>query len=611
MNLKTRLAFLRARRAKELSGKGEQAAFWLWNGAFLLLSSLAVTAVSLTLAIGLSNPRLYLGYFQHPLIFVLNWLPFFLLQLFLTLLLNRQWLGFLLSSSLLAAGSIGSFYKYQLRYEPFVFSDFSSIGAAMEVAAQESLRLNSRVILMLACVLVGTLFLAFFVRGGLGGKSRVAGLILLALSVWPLWQNVYSSTALYESEETRNDEYIISVWSQQVFLSKGFVYPFLYSAAEVLASVPEDYDPEEAAALLASYTGEDIPADKRVNLMVFQVESYCDLSAYGMERLDESAFAWFHQLEQESYSGKLIPNVIGGGTIETEQAILSGSYGHVEYRKDAPSHVRYFNEQGYFTTGSHPNRCDYYNRVNTNAYLGFQEYLFNENHYLPLTGGSWSCDSVMIPECFRLFREKIAEGEQVFSFNVSLQNHIPYESTYLIYEERLWEPDVKDSAEDYVVNNYLGSLKQTQALLQAELEELRQLEEPVVCLIYGDHKPAGVLGKAGIHFDQSTAQGQLDYYETPYYIWANDAAKALCGNNFRGEGPAVSPGYLLNLCFEQIGWKGSAWMQFTSDIMEELPVLSTNGIYLVDGQPGFTLPEEEQELLRRYRCVQHYRDDSF
>lgn len=39
----------------------------------------------------------------------------------------------------------------------------------------------------------------------------------------------------------------------------------------------------------------------------------------------------------------------------------------------------------------------------------------------------------------------------------------------------------------------------------------------------------------GINIDQSTLEGLLNYYTTPYVIWANDAAKAKLGVDFHGK----------------------------------------------------------------------------
>ena len=43
---------------------------------------------------------------------------------------------------------------------------------------------------------------------------------------------------------------------------------------------PEDYDPEEAASLLARYPDQDIPADRRVNVVGVMLEAFCDLTDF-------------------------------------------------------------------------------------------------------------------------------------------------------------------------------------------------------------------------------------------------------------------------------------------------------------------------------------------
>ena len=96
-------------------------------------------------------------------------------------------------------------------------------------------------------------------------------------------------------------------------------------------------------------------------------------------------------------------------------------------------------------------------------------------------------------------------------------------------------------------------------------------------MLYGDHKPFFDSPEAyqdlGIDFDMSTWKGVLDYYGTPWMIWANASAKEVFSSDFRGTGPDVSPGYLMNVLFQELGWGGNAFMQFTTSILPRLPVM--------------------------------------
>lgn len=68
---------------------------------------------------------------------------------------------------------------------------------------------------------------------------------------------LYCDQSLYD--RTANDTHI-TPWSDvEVFVSRGCLYPFLYSVQDMFPTPPEDYDPEEAASLLARYPDQDIP----------------------------------------------------------------------------------------------------------------------------------------------------------------------------------------------------------------------------------------------------------------------------------------------------------------------------------------------------------------
>ena len=68
----------------------------------------------------------------------------------------------------------------------------------------------------------------------------------------------------------------------------------------------------------------------------------------------------------------------------------------------------------------------------------------------------------------------------------------------------------------------------------------------------------------------------------------------------------ISPGYLMNILFREIGWEGPAFMQFTSDAMLHLPVICNKGAYLEDGKYVKNLSEQGQTLLKQYQDLQFY-----
>ena len=160
---------------KRLSGLGESAAPF-FNGLALAAGSLGITVVSLALAIGTYDIEEFYGYFTHPRILLLNWIPVLLLQILLYALTNRQWAAFLSTALLILLPSGGNFYKIKFRFEPFTFADMSSVLAGLKVAGDYDLTLNSRVL----AALLGML-LVFVKLIGTGEVSAWLPFVLMLL----------------------------------------------------------------------------------------------------------------------------------------------------------------------------------------------------------------------------------------------------------------------------------------------------------------------------------------------------------------------------------------------------------------------------------------------
>ena len=584
--------------------------FRLWNWCMVLAAGAGIGLLSLLLAYGSYSWGVFLGYFRHPLIAVLNLLPVMLFMVLCWFLTGRSWAAFLLTAALFLSASVGSYFKLMFRDDPFVFADISSISTAMGVAKNYAIGMDKRLWFCLLCLILGAFFLRFLVRGRPAKRTRLIGAVLVLVSFVPLWKCVYSNDSLYA--RTRNDEYINQWSATQSYISRGFVYPFLHSITDAIDTPPEGYSRNHAEALLAQYGDTDIPEDRKVNLLVFQLEAFNDFTNLGIQGISEDVYDSYHQIEAESYCGDLVTNIFAGGTIDTERCFLTGYYQLRDFRKDTNSYVWYLREQGYTTTGSHPCYDWFYNRRNIMPWLGFEEYLFLENHYADLTGGEIAYDSVMLPEALRLYREKAAAGEPVFDFHITYQGHGPYTTDQVEWGGGAWDPtgyyDVSEYAYN-VMNNYLGSVRDTGDRMLALLDELRYDETPVVVVLYGDHNPwlgdsASVYAELGIDLDVHTETGFLQYYSTRYVIWANEAAKAQLGNDFVGEGPRLSSNYLMNEVFNQLGWTGNAYMQLTEDVRQTLSVVTSNGAYVENGVWTEQLSEEGQQALEKLRYAQ-------
>ena len=575
--------------------------------AVLIISSAMLSAVSLNFAFGINDWIIYFGYFQHPMIFLLNWIPVLLLQILLFSIFNRHWLAFLLNSLLTMLPAIGNFYKLKFRNDPFTFSDITSIRAGLAVAGEYELQLNTRIIVSVAAVLLITLTLVFFIRSRMPGKFRLLLSLTVLLSVWPLWTYVYSSNTLYRELALQN-RVPTTLDSRQSYIDTGFPYPFIHSIKTSAGSPPEGYNEQATTALLFSHQDAAIPADRRVNILAIQLESFCDLDAMGISGISPDVYQPLRNLQEECLYGTMIANVIGGGTIYTERVILAGTTKMMEYTKPAWSYVRYLKGQGYTCIGSHPNVASFYSRSTVMGHLGFDSFLFAD-YFQPITNGKWRCDSTYLPEIFHIFRESVQEDTPVFSFNITLQGHGPYHDDHYDTDDRYWSGSNVSESTEYIMNNYLSLIAETQRVLIQEIDSLRSMDEPVVVLMYGDHKPwlgDNVYDELGISFNLATQKGLEDYLGTPYLLWANDAAKEICPNSFSGTAPLISPGYLMNVLFESLDWEGPAYMQCVNDVRRHLPVIYKNGGYIENGTYTRSLSPDGEALLLQFESLQYY-----
>lgn len=584
--------------------------FWAWNFFFLVASGIGTGLLSLLLAIGRYPWHIFFGYFRHPLIALLNILPVVLLILLLYCLVGRAWIAFLVGSVPVMLASVGNYFKIVCRDDPFMFADIPDITTALGISERYDLSMNWRLGFCLFCMVFGTLFLFFFVRGRVRPRWRLALGTVILLSIIPL-VGVYTSDDVYDNK-TQNYEYADQWAAPQVFLTRGFVYPFLYSIKEAFPEPPQGYSEEAALEILESYTPQNIPEDKKVNVIGIQLEAFNDLERLGITGIAPEVYEKYHALEAESYTGNLITNIFAGGTVRTERAFLTGDVTLEDFRRDTGSYVWYFKDQGYHAEGIHPYHDYYYNRKNVNSYLGFDQYWFFQNRYDEINDGHIAMDDVLFPDLLQFYQNR-DKDTPYFNFTVTYQGHGPYATDALEGTDGWWDGTYSDESTYYILNNYLDSVQETAGQLWDFIQALREDEDPVVVVVFGDHNPwLGYSNSAyhdlGVNLDTSTEEGFYNYYGTRYLIWANDAAKETLNNDFTGEGPDVSPCFLMNVLFEQCGWgSGSAYMQLTGEVMEQIPVINTDGFYVENGQVTTALSDTAQELFSRLEIAQFYR----
>lgn len=562
--------------------------------------------VSLYFSAGDHGLDLFFWYLTQPKVLALNLIPFALLGLLLLALLDRAWLAFALNAAICLFFSWAQYWKLMSRSDPIYAEDLLIVSEAAQMAGQY-IQITWQILLSAVLALSGTAVL-FFCRGRIRKplpRAAIAAAVI-ALAAW-LYPNCYTDSASYSSMAVWPE---ISQWFEtNRYISRGGIYPFIHSIPDALPTPPEGYNKSQAADLLAAHPSDDIPEEQKVSIVITQLEAFNDLSKLTDKITGPDPYAEYHAILEESFHGRLIPNVFAGGTIDTERCVLTGFSSLENFRRPSWSYARYFAGQGYTVEGAHAGYQAFYNRLNVNANLGIPDYRFIEGYYENhLTG--IPMDNFFLPDVTNQVLTKMEDGP-VFSFNVTYQNHGPYSADYQWFPEAYIPQDGLESRDYFIANNYLWGVQDTARHMQTMLDSFRGIDEPVILVFYGDHNPW--LGEQSVTYDalDIDIRGNSDdsfrnYYATDYLIWANDAAKAVLGSDFTGTGPEISPCFLMNVLFDLCGWEGPGYMKLTDGVMAQLPVIHTSGRYLAGLTFTDTLTQDQQALADQMTFAQYY-----
>lgn len=592
-----------------------------WTGILiLLLWALGLGVASLYLACPGYGTPLFLAYLAEIPLLVLNLLPVIVIVFLFYLLTNRIWLATLGSSVLVLVPTVVNYLKLSFRGDPLMASDITLFSEAMQISTRYTLtpELLWPVILICGAALVLTIAAIFLPKSPWKRSSRLFGLALVLVVGIVLYVHIYADDALYK--ETQNtdialsDDRVMSQWSDtDRYVCHGFLYPFLHSFTSFREDVPAGYRTNTAKTLLEAYPEADIPENQKVNIISIMLEAYNDFSSFDGIEFEQDPYAVFHQIQEESWSGTLVTNIFAAGTIDTERGFLTGNTFNYDYRKNAGSFARYFQEQGYTTTFAHPSFSWFYNRANVSEYFGFENAYFFENRYTTASG-----DLVIDPDFFddliTLYEESTADGSPYFNFNVTYQNHGPYVTDTMYSTVEYVSHDGLSEEAYNIFNNYLAGIATTDAALAMLFDYFRAVDEPVVLILFGDHNPwlgdnSFVYEELGISLDLNEEQGFYNYYSTPYVIWANNTAKEVLGNDFVGVGDSFSPCFLMSEFFNLCGWSGDAFMQANLELRSCTDIVHRTGrIRLAeDGKLTDAVPTDLRTLLDRYHQIEYYR----
>lgn len=542
----------------------------------ILFISILLTCISFLFAMCPLDLRMFRSFFE-PKLFLLNFIPILLLICLLYFASKKLSTAYFIMSVLVLILGIANQTKLTYRDDIVKFQDVLLFKEAMIMTERYDLVIKKYTIIAIILTVILTIFLEkIFGKSKFNIVKQLTCVFVTILLSFISYSSIYKNQEIYDSVGNKN---IINVYiGTRNYQIRGLIYPFIYTLEDGIDKAPDNYNKKEIEDILNTYEYENIPNEKKVNVIAIMLEAYNDFSKFKKIDFTEDIYKDFHQIQKKSLHGNLVTTIFGGGTIITERNFLTGYYNLFDFRKKTNSYVWYFKEQGYRTEAMHPIYGAFYNRASYNPNLGFDEYYNYENKFSKI-----QYDFMQDEDFFKYIIEGYEKSKEddvpYFNFSVTYQNHGPYSSENYDDKEYYFKKGSMSNEGYNIINQYFAGIKKTNKSLKELIEYFESEDEPVVVILFGDHNPylginALAYNELGINIDTSTEDGFKNYYETPYIIYANPSAKEKLDNKFIGNSGDISPMFLMNKLFDNCHFKGNQFLQYMSDLSSKIDVIN-------------------------------------
>ena len=404
----------------------------------------------------------------------------------------------------------------------------------------------------------------------------------------------------------------LGIYTQQwVTQRNGFLLNFTVALRYSSVEKPADYSHDKVLELMEQYPAlEGDPDRQPVNLIVIMNESFADFTLFDSFESSEDPTPFLHSLEENTVKGWMYAPVTGGGTATVEFEYLTGfsslfqpphTVAYQLYVEEGmPSLAAVAGSAGYETTAFHPYKSSGWNRVLAYDYLDFDRQMYEEDVVDPYYIRHYVSDRSDYEMIFRTTREQ--EGNTFF-FNVTMQNHSGYAQGWNNLERTIDLPD-RLARTDSSARQYFALARESDDALRELIGYYSQQDEPTMIVFFGDHQPPltnsfyeELYGKK---LSERTTEEVLQQYAVPFFIWTNYDIQ-------EEQDVVISPNYLGVLTAQLAGLPMTGFMNFLSQLYEELPAVTPVGFITGDGQylARSELNEEQRRLLDIYETLNY------
>ena len=502
-------------------------------------------------------------------------------------------ISFAITTVVLCIFGIANMYVKQFKGIPLLPWDISVIKTAAGVASNYQLTFNVQILFTLTVINV-VFTLLFWLPKAKKTKQRMlyrticlflSAAILITFYGTDFFQITFGATPDFFNQARGYENY-------------GAIAEFFVNTRYLSLEKPHGYDVETLATQLKENTtstqtitetalGQRPNATvEHPNIITIMNEAFSDLQVIGKFETDKDYLSFENSMKDDknTIQGNVYVSTIGTGTSNTEYEFLTGnsmaflpigSNAYTLYEKHTqPGFAMTLSDQNYSTTAFHPYYKENWNRVNTYQYMNFDRYIGIEDitNYQKLR--NYVSDEWDFQHVINLYEQRDT-SKPFFMFNVTMQNHSPYNTGLLR------DVHITSMKGDYPqTEEYLSIIRRSDMALEQLVNYFKNVSEPTIILMYGDHQPfiedefyEELYGKT-LH-ELSDAENQRRYI-THFFMWANYDIPS-------GTIPYISANYLSTLLAENANIKLTPYQNFQQNIYQDVPVVSALGCIDKDG----------------------------
>lgn len=536
-----------------------------------------------------------------------------LVNLIILCILHSMKATFLISCILILIIGIANYFVISFRGYGIVFMDFYAVKTAATVAGGYSYNIDLYFIVgcLAAFAQAGLLIFMFKVKrkqfkNYFNKRSLITSLAGITVSIlFILWINFDATFFRGISSVT---------WDHNIGINDyGYLLYFLSNAEKTEIDEPTGYSVQRVDEILSAYEEPEEKKEsvkKNPNIIIIMNESFSDLRVLGEFDTDKRVLSFYDSLDENTIKGYVQSSVYGGYTANSEFEFLTGcskiflpGNPYLQYMDDyLPSIISNIKSQeGYDEAiAIHPYNASGYNRNRVYPLLYFDKFLSAKDFKNPLLIKDYISDLSDYKKIEELYEQK-KEGTSLCVFNVTMQNHNPYNSTDYKFKDNV---EVTSFNCDMQTEQYLSLMKMSDDALKQLITYFQNVDEPVIILLFGDHQPhlpdsfyLHMTGKEPLQFTQ---EDTMKKYQVPFLIWANYDIPEMVIER-------ASINYLSSIFLSVANLKMSNFNRYLLDLHKKLPAISAVGCYDSSGTLHETTEKNNEyaKLMKEYEMIQY------